>query len=976
VEERGKGKGKEGDEGKGRKGRQDTGKGKGICTGQSKGKGSGTDQTKGKGKSQSNTKSAAAREVSVRILTGECPPGFALRGRLLGKGGENFKYISSDTGVRLSLESSSSSSNDSQEQQPTHIRIIANGSDARFRDAINMVKELLEVVQDEVERALQGSQARSGQGAIRDFSVLKDANSRQSAREGRARQIQALRDAELNGAKDLTDKAAKLKLEAEEKVKSIIGLTRAAEEAKEIKDKLAEAKNDAISLHAAALERVQPDASTYAVLLGRERQRINTTKTIQERILEVKFSEANGSAKLLAKLGVTGEKANDDNIDVKGFVSAAKRANFTGIDRSELTELEGLIARANTTMRDAHAAKERAKMISSRPTASLDTLAPPSEGMSINRCSASQISDLKKLWDERQARSGQVMEAWKVDNPLLTWHFNKRYQELKRALGRAPDELQGYHGTHPDNVLSICQNGFDSSKRAGQVYGSGEYFAKCPDVSVGYCKGGQYMLICRLLLGVQSSNTRNTDGDHIWVPSCSYYVISGPAQVLPLYIIKFQSRASSSAGPPPDLVKILTAGSWSTKQVNAVVPVPRNRRCIMTRPSATVLWIGYLHAHFSDEQLEQDVRNFLQAHAASHMEGLKVQVVKGTFKKAHAVLRVPMPRDLVHQLNRLPFVEGGALQRTVCVEDAHGSPEQMCPKRIAGYCRGQNLRFTHPCWCSHPERETEGASYELEKIDLQSAKANEILGKFMMSAPFHDGQPRVTGVRAIINHTLTRCHEEYRKYLCTKHGEEPTVRELYHGTNNKILDVLYTHGLQPPSDVNASDACPVSGGKGLSTTLCPNTCKFCTEKHEWDKCHMYGLGIYLADMAQKSHRYCSQPRVTSRGTREYKMVVCSVLGKAFTVEGHLRQKQCMHDVVNVRALQKDELAGMVEPLCQPCNTSAETSFHPVEVAEKSDLLFVKGLGCSVRPGYSVVNSEYIAFHPHQCMPKYEITYEM
>lgn len=136
--------------------------------------------------------------------------------------------------------------------------------------------------------------------------------------------------------------------------------------------------------------------------------------------------------------------------------------------------------------------------------------------------------------------------------------------------------------------------------------------------------------------------------------------------------------------------------------------------------------------------------------------------------------------------------------------------------------------------------------------------------------------------RQFFNHTLSHCHEGYRQYLSTKHGEEPTVRELYHGTNNNILDVLYTHGLQPPSDVKASDNCPVSGGKGLTTTLCGNSCKYCTEKHEWCKCHMYGLGIYVADLAQKSHRYCSQPQITSSGKRRYRMIVCSVLGRAFT----------------------------------------------------------------------------------------------
>jgi len=51
-------------------------------------------------------------------------------------------------------------------------------------------------------------------------------------------------------------------------------------------------------------------------------------------------------------------------------------------------------------------------------------------------------------------------------------------------------------------------------------------------------------------------------------------------------------------------------------------------------------------------------------------------------------------------------------------------------------------------------------------------------------------------------------------------------------------------------------------------------------------------------------------------------------------------------------------------------------FFQEATAEKSDLLFVKGLLGNCRPGYSVVNSEYIAFHPHQCLPKYEIEYEI
>jgi len=316
---------------------------------------------------------------------------------------------------------------------------------------------------------------------------------------------------------------------------------------------------------------------------------------------------------------------------------------------------------------------------------------------------------------------------------------------------------------------------------------------------------------------------------------------------------------------------------------------------------------------------------------------------------------------------------------------------------------------------------TANARYTLTPLDINGAKATEIKEKFMASAPFHTGHPRLVGIKAIKNEVLSRCHDEYRQYLTTKHGEEPTVQELYHGTNNNITDVLYTHGLQPPSDCNASDSCPVSGGKGLCTTLCDNTCQHCTERHTWKRCHMYGLGIYLADMAQKSHRYCSQPTMRN-GRQVYKMIVCSVLGKSFQIEGYLKDGQGMHDVVNVRALDEEELDNLIEP-CKSTKatkgvgasiqgTDGETwgrviaeeydcwrlhtgriakkesehvrwtwlvekeEFFQEMTAEKSDLLYVKGLLDKTRVGYSVVNSEYIAFHPHQCLPKYEIEYEI
>jgi len=198
---------------------------------------------------------------------------------------------------------------------------------------------------------------------------------------------------------------------------------------------------------------------------------------------------------------------------------------------------------------------------------------------------------------------------------------------------------------------------------------------------------------------------------------------------------------------------------------------------------------------------------------------------------------------------------------------------------------------------------------------------------------------------------------------------EPVKVELYHGTNMHILDTIYTHGLAPPSDMQANDTCPVSGKKGLCFSLCSNDCWYCTERHVWKCCHMYGLGIYLGDMAEKSNRYVSQGKRGENGRECRKMILCSVwLGESLQVEGHLKDGKGMHDVATLRNLESEDLPKLFDFTKQPAKGK------PVD---QRDILFVKGLGhgCA-RSGYSVINSEYISFHPYQCMPRYEITYEI
>lgn len=587
-------------------------------------------------------------------------------------------------------------------------------------------------------------------------------------------------------------------------------------------------------------------------------------------------------------------------------------------------------------------------------------------GMSIKLCKQGEFEGLEQLWLTRGADSA-LLKAWKLDNPEVT----NRYNRLKRRWAN-PNEIQGFHGTHPDNIFTICQHNFDSSLRSGQVYGQGEYFAKCPNVSLGYCKGGEYMLVCKLLLGRESKSIDNR-GDHIWVKDMGYYVISNPAQILPLFIIKFEGVMKVPA-KNADLETVLAAGSWTSK-VEAVRPVPPNLPCRMSRESARVLQIGMLHKHLSDAQLTVDVQAFLAEHAPGHIEGLKVRIAGGRNKKALATLTIPMPRQLVHKLNSEVFHEGGQ-ERLVCVEDAHGSPEVRCFYSVGNrrFCRGQNLRHTNPCWCSHGEQKTDRSTFSFKNVPLKSAKGSEIVEKFMLHAPFHNGYPKVVSIRAIVNEDLATLHGAYQTWLRIRHKEEPLCWELFHGTNNKILDVIYQHGMRPPSDCKASDTCPVSGNKGLCTTLCDNDCPHCVERHTWGSCHMFGLGIYLADRADKSHRYCTQPEM--RGRKQiYRMIQCSVLGRPFTLNGHLRAEDAMHDVTSTSDLGMSEWAEKFEQATVPFAKREQTEVADI-ACEDCDLLFVQGLGAMHRHRASVMNSEYIAFHPHQCLPKYEIVYEI
>lgn len=493
----------------------------------------------------------------------------------------------------------------------------------------------------------------------------------------------------------------------------------------------------------------------------------------------------------------------------------------------------------------------------------------PEEDKVLVPITRAKMQLLNAKWQEAGG-AGNLLGGWRVQNKRLDRLFRATAHNLQEELGQTSDMIDGWHGTQEANVASIARNGFDPRRRTGQVFGAGEYFAKNPNVSTGYCRGGSFMLLCKLLLGTE-------DEHHTWVKDMKYYVMKqheGMMQALPVYLVQFSSSASElckwlSTLSAPILEEV---GTLQGRQRGGQSACAARSDAGMSAESTRFLWLGWLAPELTkqnDDAITDDVVDFLV--------GLEVESVVperngariGAFAKLTKAISKAQYQEVVSRLYHGKF--------RISVDDAQPDnprcSSKPCP-RLTGpskYCRGWNIRGHHAwhwgCPFDHSLdlRPTHRAWYTLEDVYPQTAKYDEIESALMQSAPFHDGMPTLVGIKRITNPALEQMYEKRRTFLTQKHGFA-LEKELWHGTNCKAIPELLTHGLQPPSDTKPSDRCPISGGKGLCTTLCGTECPHCTDAHVWHKCHMYGLGVYMADVAQKSHRYVRQPELKEVAT--------------------------------------------------------------------------------------------------------------
>lgn len=896
---------------------------------QGKGKG---DRSKGKGKGRLSSQ-VQRREIFVLPEGSELSVSSSLRGAILGQGGENFKAITDETGVSVRLSGHGSSRQEQASNQDGPLRIVLTSSQPEnLASAVELAKDLVDFVREKLSRHgrkhQHGPRESTGKGRMSD-------NKGKGKGEMVARYLQEQRQhmkkelAETNRQIEETkEKAMEKKDVAREKCRILAQLMDQADPV--LTEEVQQARSD--------FNQTGSSDALYAFWAALEKSR----------------ESSQSNEKIEARKAVVAARA-DAAAAASSIIELKKNAKDLKNASTMLTvgNLNKCAGRCCALYANGSCPFEAGKC----PRGSHAKPDAPSENNVFGKITKAKLRLLQQKWTNAGGH-GHLLNAWQVRNPQLEFLFRGAEANFSELYGELSDIIDAWHGSSEQNIVSIAINGFDPKRRSGQVYGAGEYFAKNPNVSMGYAGGGSFMFLCKILLGKQ-------DVDHTWASGPQFYVIKqreSRVQVMPIFLVQFKASSSSFSRMLVNELALSQdveeAGALAAQQRGGLYACEARRDAGMTATCTRHLWLGWLAPSLrfkNDDGIAEDVCEFLR--------GISVEQVVPERNGA----RIGAFVLLDHPIDQSTFLELGERKYhgewTISVDDSQpGNPKcagKPCP-RLCGpskYCRGWNIRghtsWNWGCPFAHPEdlRPTFAVEVGLETVPPNSAKFDEIQTEMRRSMPY----ARIVKVQRSQNMALEKMYDERRKFLHDKHGFT-VEKELWHGTSVDAIPTLLQHGLQPPADSVPSDACPFSGKKGLCTTLCGTECGHCTSAHRWGKCHMYGLGVYLADIAQKSHQY-----VRKSGRSTYSMLLCRVcLGNPYLIEGNLLSGPAMHDVC----------------WCQdPCEF-LESLAEDWSIAKGHDSYYVKGQGGCQKHGLGVHNNEYIVFQPYQILPLYRVDYTL
>eukprot|EP01060_Flectonema_neradi_P028381 TRINITY_DN3813_c3_g1_i1.p1 TRINITY_DN3813_c3_g1~~TRINITY_DN3813_c3_g1_i1.p1 ORF type:complete len:1180 (+),score=179.81 TRINITY_DN3813_c3_g1_i1:47-3586(+) len=318
------------------------------------------------------------------------------------------------------------------------------------------------------------------------------------------------------------------------------------------------------------------------------------------------------------------------------------------------------------------------------------------------------------------------VRAWKCDNKVMDYKMYATQHNMK--LDHTHKDVDGlgfadcYHGTAEVNILTIAQNGFDTNKRCGQAFGPGEYFAMNPGVSSGYCRGGNFMLQCSVLMGKEGI-------DYTFEKEYGYYIIkhlNGNVQAVPRYIIQFDDGYGGSIQCPKLRTRLGVATTKDKKkgknnnnlkrQSTRIVTgnlLNGNRRAAMSAPNTTRIRIGWVQPE-TDVAIMTRLKSFLSGfsfnpndvHISKHDSRFLRQPRSKTYPppppEQHTKTLLSIAVELSPetpmtqlQLGALNFKKFGVTGSMVSVCDAQNNNEWTdinCPSwEQFGCCNGENI---------------------------------------------------------------------------------------------------------------------------------------------------------------------------------------------------------------------------------------------------------------------------------------------
>jgi hypothetical protein len=126
------------------------------------------------------------------------------------------------------------------------------------------------------------------------------------------------------------------------------------------------------------------------------------------------------------------------------------------------------------------------------------------------------------------------------ESPVVQSAYEKKKSEF--STSRKPvEEMWVFHGTSPENIQSICLEGFKVGGQGiaianGAAFGNGVYTAKGPRTPMGTYGRGKAVILCKALPGKISKIVGEGDS---WAPNEDWLIFKTAKQLLPVYVLHF-----------------------------------------------------------------------------------------------------------------------------------------------------------------------------------------------------------------------------------------------------------------------------------------------------------------------------------------------------------------------------------------------------------------------------------------------------